>query len=127
MDWQTTSGFDNNKSRNEVIKKAIIPSIIISILIIISLVLYYQLRDNIKGITFTGLDYGYKVKYLHINDDVGKIAYVDEGRGEDTIIFIHGVGVYLKYFKNKSIFFKTKCRVIALDMPDTANRILTTS
>ncbi|MFC1852317.1 alpha/beta fold hydrolase, partial [candidate division CSSED10-310 bacterium] len=49
---------------------------------------------HLKNIDFTDLQYPYPVKTLTVQDSI-KVAYVDEGTGEQTLIFIHGLGSYL--------------------------------
>ena len=43
---------------------------------------------------FNQIKYPFPVKYLTVKDY--KIAYVDEGDSENVLIFIHGLGSYLK-------------------------------
>lgn len=62
------------------------------------------------------LDYGRKVEKLDLSNDI-QLAYTDEGRGEQTILFIHGLGSYLPAW-NKNIAELTKnYRCIAVDLP----------
>ncbi len=70
-----------------------------------------------EKLTYSNMNYGYNVKYFKMDDNIGKIAYIDEGKGEKTLLFIHGVGAYLKYFYYQIKYFSKKFRVIALDMP----------
>ncbi|HCY75707.1 MAG TPA: alpha/beta hydrolase [Ignavibacteriales bacterium] len=45
------------------------------------------------------------------------IAFVDEGKGEQTIIFIHGLGSYLPAWKKNIEVLKNHYRCIAIDLP----------
>lgn len=46
-----------------------------------------------------------------------EIAYVDEGNGRDTLIFIHGLGSNLGAWKKNIAHLQHKFRCIALDLP----------
>ena len=47
------------------------------------------------------LQYKHAVKYVNLPESGYKIAYTDEGKGDKTIIFIHGLGSYLQaWIKN---------------------------
>jgi pimeloyl-ACP methyl ester carboxylesterase len=62
------------------------------------------------------LKYPYEVKYAELSDDV-KLAYVDEGQGKETIIFVHGLGTYLRAWEKNIEDLKSDYRVIAVDLP----------
>ncbi len=47
------------------------------------------------------LEYPFKVKYAALSENM-ELAYVDEGKGAETIIFIHGLGSYLPAWKKIS-------------------------
>ncbi len=70
-----------------------------------------------EKLTYNKINYGFKVKYFHIDKKIGKIAYVDEGDGKKTLLFIHGIGAYSKYFYYQIQELKKNYRIIALDMP----------
>lgn len=70
-----------------------------------------------KGITYDQIDYGFPVKYFDAGEEIGKIAYVDEGKGDITFLFIHGRISYLKMFAFQMQNLKEKYRVVALDLP----------
>jgi pimeloyl-ACP methyl ester carboxylesterase len=76
-----------------------------------------KLQYEKKKLTFNDIDYGFQVKYADLGEEFGKIAYVDEGTGSKTFLFIHGIGDYLKYFYHQIKHLKQNYRVIALDMP----------
>ena len=71
---------------------------------------------DLKKMEFDELNYPYNVNYVNL-DDGRRIAYVDEGKGEETIIFIHGLGSYLPAWKKNIEELKNDFRVIALDLP----------
>ena len=75
----------------------------------------YTAIRNIK--TFDELEYKYSVKKVYLPENKFTIAYTDVGKGENTIIFIHGLGSYLRAWeKNIGELSKTN-RCIAIDLP----------
>ncbi len=62
------------------------------------------------------LEYPFNVKYMALPDDIN-LAYVDEGSGDQTIIFIHGLGSYLKAWYKNIEGLKGDYRCIAIDLP----------
>jgi len=62
------------------------------------------------------LKYDYPVKYADLNNDI-KLAYIDEGKGSETILMIHGLGSYLPAWKKNIGELSKKYRVIAVDLP----------
>ena len=64
---------------------------------------------------FNQIKYPFPVKYLTVKDY--KIAYVDEGDSENVLIFIHGLGSYLKAWERNIPELKKHFRCIALDLP----------
>lgn len=66
--------------------------------------------------TMSDLEYPYEVKYASLGDDI-ELAYVDEGKGDHTIIFIHGLGSYLKAWYKNIDGLKDHYRCIAVDLP----------
>ena len=62
------------------------------------------------------LDYVYNVKYAELSNNIN-IAYLDEGKGTETIIFIHGLGSYIPAWKNNIDELSKKYRCIAIDLP----------
>jgi pimeloyl-ACP methyl ester carboxylesterase len=62
------------------------------------------------------LNYPYEVKYAALSGNIN-LAYVDEGSGEYTIIFIHGLGSYLPAWKKNIEGLKANYRCIAIDLP----------
>ena len=66
--------------------------------------------------TMKDLDYGYSVKYADLSDGI-RLAYVDEGKGTETILMIHGLGSYLPAWKKNINDLSKSYRVIAVDLP----------
>jgi pimeloyl-ACP methyl ester carboxylesterase len=66
--------------------------------------------------TMRDLDYPYEVKYAQLGEDI-ELAYADEGQGKYTLIFIHGLGSYLKAWYQNIEGLKSHYRCIALDLP----------
>ncbi len=62
------------------------------------------------------LDYKYPVKHIEI-DDTTKVAYLDEGTGSETLLFIHGLATYLPAWYTNIDVLKTNYRCIAIDLP----------
>lgn len=60
--------------------------------------------------------YPYKTKFVELSNDV-KIAYVDEGKGDKTLIFIHGLGSYLPAWQKNIDVLKSNYRCVAMDLP----------
>ena len=72
---------------------------------------YYHLNP----IEYDDLDYGYEVKYNQVRNI--KIAYIDEGNGENTLLLIHGLGTYAKGWIKNIDALANDYRVIAVDLP----------
>lgn len=73
--------------------------------------------SNLKPINhMEELQYPYQVHKIKIDADT-EIAYVDEGKGEQVIILIHGLGSYLPAWKNNIEGLKSSYRIIAVDLP----------
>lgn len=62
------------------------------------------------------LEYGYEVEYAELSNDI-KLAYIDEGKGDETIIFIHGLGSYIPAWKKNIEELSKTYRCIAIDLP----------
>lgn len=59
--------------------------------------------------------YTFRVNF--IASDSGKIAYVDEGSGEKTLLFIHGLATYLPSWDKLIDALKSRYRCVAIDLP----------
>ena len=62
------------------------------------------------------LDYGVEVKTLKVKGDIS-LAYTDEGAGDETIVFIHGLASYIPAWKKNTDVLKNNFRCIAIDLP----------
>lgn len=62
------------------------------------------------------ISYPYKIHYTTIHEDIS-IAYMDEGRGEHTLLFVHGLANYGPVWKHQIAGLKDAHRCIALDLP----------
>ena len=74
----------------------------------------YKNINNMQSMS--ELVYPYTVKYQNLNKNI-KLAYIDEGKGEQTIIFVHGLGSYIPAWKNNIEVLKENYRCIAIDLP----------
>jgi len=71
---------------------------------------------NLTKMNFEDLKYPYQVKNVEIENNIN-IRYLDEGKGEQTIIFVHGLGSYLLAWKKNLSVLKDNYRCIAIDLP----------
>ncbi len=62
------------------------------------------------------LEYRADVKYAQLSNDI-TLAYSDEGIGNETIIFIHGLGSYLPAWDKNIPELSKNYRCIAIDLP----------
>lgn len=62
------------------------------------------------------IQYPYTVRYLQLPDDC-RMAYVDEGSGPYTIIFIHGLATYSMSWQKNIETLQQHFRCIAIDLP----------
>jgi pimeloyl-ACP methyl ester carboxylesterase len=60
--------------------------------------------------------YPYAVKEIQLSPQL-KIAYIDEGKHEQTLLFIHGLGSYLKGWWKNIGPLSQQYRCIAIDLP----------
>lgn len=60
--------------------------------------------------------YQYKTRYLKLSNGID-LAYVDEGSGDYTLLFIHGLGSNLKAWHKNIETLKHHHRCIAIDLP----------
>lgn len=61
-------------------------------------------------------DMAYPAQKVMLSNDIS-IAYTDEGSGNTTILFVHGLGSYLPAWKNNVVDLKKQYRCIAIDLP----------
>ncbi|SIT88621.1 alpha/beta fold hydrolase [Pontibacter indicus] len=65
---------------------------------------------------FEGLNYRYAVKKVKLPNGT-RVAYTDEGKGPETLIFIHGLGSYLPAWDKNVAELSKHYRCIAIDLP----------
>lgn len=70
---------------------------------------------HLPTLEFADMDYGYQVH--HATVDGMDIAYIDEGRGEHTLLLIHGLGTNAKGWQRNIPALSRDHRVIAVDLP----------
>ncbi|MDB5143182.1 MAG: Pimeloyl-ACP methyl ester carboxylesterase [Mucilaginibacter sp.] len=54
---------------------------------------------------------------IKISDQGVNIAYSDTGKGDTTLLFVHGWGINRSYWSNQVNFFSKKYRVVTIDLP----------
>lgn len=62
------------------------------------------------------LVYPFETHFVDLDDEL-QLALIDEGVGEETIIFIHGLGSYLPAWKKNIDTLSQHYRCIAIDLP----------
>ena len=67
--------------------------------------------------TFDDLEYQLPVKKISLPLAGYKLAYTDEGKGEKTLVFIHGLGSYSQAWIRNIEELKNEYRCIAIDLP----------
>lgn len=66
--------------------------------------------------SFEEIPYPFEVNKIQLSHEV-ELAYVDEGTGVETIIFIHGLGSYFPAWKKNIEVLRNDFRCIAIDLP----------
>lgn len=89
-----------------------------SIIIILTvLVLGACAPTNIPNISsMDQLEYKYTTKKIELSNDTS-IAYIEEGEGSQTLLFIHGLGSYLPAWDKNISELASKYHTIAIDLP----------
>ena len=67
--------------------------------------------------TFDDMEYRHPVKKARLPQSGYTIAYTDEGAGDKTIVFIHGLGSYLQAWNHNVDGLRADYRCIAVDLP----------
>lgn len=88
----------------------------IGMIALISCLLFGVVLKAQQSIADVIAPYKYEVKQLAI-DDSTSMAYIDEGAGERTLIFIHGLATYLPSWNPVFDRFMNDYRCIAVDLP----------
>lgn len=73
-------------------------------------------RNLMKIQSMSDVSYAYDVHYANLPGDI-KLAYMDEGKGSETVIMVHGLGSYSQAWKKNIAELSLKYRVIAIDLP----------
>jgi len=60
--------------------------------------------------------YPYTVKKIQLSSGCN-LAYIDEGQGDRTLVFVHGLGAYALCWKKNIEYLKNYYRCIAIDLP----------
>jgi pimeloyl-ACP methyl ester carboxylesterase len=63
------------------------------------------------------MKYKVEVSKVHLPQSGYDIAYTDDGKGKETIIFIHGLGSYSQAWIKNVASLKANYRCIAIDLP----------
>ncbi len=72
---------------------------------------------SVQGLqSMDDLQYPFTVKKQKLSSKV-EVAYIDEGKGSETILLVHGLGSYIPAWKNNIPSLSENFRVIALDLP----------
>jgi len=66
--------------------------------------------------SFMDLEYPFETHWVDLPGGE-RLAYVDQGQGDQTIVFIHGLGSYLPAWKKNIPELSKHFRVIAIDLP----------
>lgn len=67
--------------------------------------------------TFDDLDYSLPVKKVFLPESGYQLAYSDDGTGDKTLLFIHGLGSYSQAWIRNVEMLKSEYRCIAIDLP----------
>jgi len=71
---------------------------------------------RVQDVEFAELQYPFPVKTAALSNNL-RIAYVDEGKSEEAIIFVHGLGSYLPAWSMNVPVLRDRFRCIAVDLP----------
>jgi pimeloyl-ACP methyl ester carboxylesterase len=62
--------------------------------------------------------------HLHtLTTPQGELAYIDEGKGPSTLVFIHGLGSFIPAWEHNIVQLKKHFRCLALDLPGHGNSV----
>lgn len=78
--------------------------------------LFFPLVLSAQSFSFEDLQYPFPVKKIQVRENI-EIAYVEEGKGETTLFFIHGLGSYLPAWKKNIEVLRQNYHCVALDLP----------
>jgi pimeloyl-ACP methyl ester carboxylesterase len=77
--------------------------------------LLFPPAEHLK-IEFDDLEYPFKTHILELPGNL-RVAYCDEGEGDETILFVHGLGSYIPAWQKNIRELRSQYRCIALDLP----------
>ena len=89
--------------------------------IIIAIICLVQIRVNAQHYTsvmksMKDLVYNYDSKFISLNNDI-ELSYIEEGSGNETVLFIHGLGSYIPAWNKNLESLKDFYKCIAIDLP----------
>lgn len=88
----------------------------LSILTLLLSMVMLNVQAQLKVAHMSEVDYDVQTQTLSLGDDV-TLAYADQGKGAETIIFIHGLASYIPAWKKNIEDLKSDYRCIAIDLP----------
>ncbi|MCZ2101613.1 MAG: alpha/beta hydrolase [Chitinophagales bacterium] len=88
----------------------------LSILTLLLSMVMLNVQAQLKVAHMSEVDYGVQTQTISLGDDV-TLAYTDQGKGAETIIFIHGLASYIPAWKKNIEDLKSDYRCIAIDLP----------
>jgi pimeloyl-ACP methyl ester carboxylesterase len=62
------------------------------------------------------IQYPFPLHQIQVHPEIS-IAYMDEGKGDTTLLFIHGLANYAPVWQHQIIELRNTCRCIAMDLP----------
>src|SRR5512133_839182 len=98
-----------------MIRKSIYTGFAIILIIMSSCSTPYKAIPNLGSMD--EMKYKVEVTKVHLPQSGYDIAYTDEGKGKETIIFIHGLGSYSQAWIKNVESLKANYRCIAIDLP----------
>jgi len=98
-----------------MIRKSIQTGFAIILIILSSCSTPYKAIPKLKAMD--DMQYKDEVKKVHLPQSGYDIAYTDEGKGKETIIFIHGLGSYSQAWIKNVESLKANYRCISIDLP----------
>lgn len=90
--------------------------IVIAIVSILSWTSCSSYKNIPQTASMKDVDYGFETKNIVLNEDIN-LAYYDSEKGQQTIIFIHGLGSNMAAWKKNFLELEKDYRCIALDLP----------
>lgn len=72
-----------------------------------------------RSCPFTPRDYAAAQKYIDVNGL--RMSYVEKGAGDETVLFIHGLGASVHTWKYNLDEFASRYHVVAVDLPGHGN------